>query len=57
MSNKILDELVLKHIRDAAKIRHEKQRKAALKRGRKDFPLLPYECSWAYEQEFYRNRK
>jgi hypothetical protein len=38
-----------------AKIRHEKARKAAKRRGRTDFPDLPYECSWAYEEEF-RNR-
>jgi hypothetical protein len=46
----------LERIRTAAKIRHEKARKAARQRGRLDFPDLPYECSWAYEEEF-RNRK
>ena len=39
-------------IQDAAKIRHEKARKAARKRGRTDFPLLPVECSWAFEEKF-----
>jgi hypothetical protein len=46
----------LEKIRAAAKERHELNRKAALKRGRKDFPMLPYECSWAYEMEFIRKR-
>jgi hypothetical protein len=41
-------------IHRAARIRHEKARKAAKRRGRHDFPLEPYECSWAYEQEFRR---
>lgn len=40
--------------RAAAVVRHEKERKAALQRGRVDFPLLPYECSWAYEEEIRR---
>lgn len=44
----------LKLIQDAAKLRHKKARKAASNRGRKDFPLLPYECSWAFEEEFRR---
>lgn len=42
----------LNRIREAAKRRHARDRKAASKRGRKYFPDLPYECSWAYEQEF-----
>ncbi len=42
-------------IQTAAKIRHERERKAARKRGRVDYPMLPYECSWAYEQEFRRS--
>lgn len=41
-------------IRSAAKVRHEKTRKAARRNGRVDFPMLPYECSWAYEQQFIR---
>jgi len=40
----------------AAKVRHEKKRKSEKARGREDFPLLPYECSWAYEQAF-RDKK
>lgn len=50
-----LDEkTALENVKIRAKIRHEKARKAAAKRGRKDFPMLPYECSWAFEQEFHR---
>lgn len=41
-------------IKSAAKIRHEKARKAAAKKGRKDFPDLPFECSWAFEEQFRR---
>ncbi len=44
----------LANIRTVAKARHEKARKAALKRGRTSFPLLPIECSWAYEEQFRR---
>lgn len=44
----------LEAIRVQARIRHELARKACRARGRVDFPLLPYECSWAYEQEFFR---
>jgi len=41
-----------------AKGRHEKARKAAKQRGRHSFPMLPYEASWAFEQEYDRhNRK
>ncbi len=47
-------EAELAEIRRKAKIRHEKARKAARQRGRKDFPDLPYECSWAFEEEFRR---
>lgn len=52
------EEEAIQTIRTAAKVRHEAARKAAAKRGRRDFPLLPYECSWAFENEFlskYRN--
>jgi hypothetical protein len=41
-------------IKQAAKVRHEKARHAARQNGRHDFPMLPFECSWAYEQEFHR---
>ena len=44
----------LDRIRAAARVRHEKARKAAAKAGRKDFPMLPFECSWAYEEQFRR---
>jgi hypothetical protein len=44
----------LDEIKRLAKIRHEKARLAARRRGRKDFPMLPYECSWAYEEEYRR---
>ena len=41
-------------IRVKAKMRHERERKAAAKHGRKDYPLQPYECLWAYEEQFRR---
>ncbi len=44
----------LERIKAKAKERHEKARKAAKKAGRKDFPMLPYECSWAFEEKFRR---
>jgi len=44
----------LEEVKRLAKIRHEKERKAARRRGRKDFPMFPYECSWAFEEEFKR---
>lgn len=46
----------LSEIQAKAKVRHERARRAAAKQGRTDFPMLPYECSWAYEQEFLRER-
>jgi len=42
----------LEQIQAKAKVRHEENRKKATRQGR-DFPLLPYECSWAFE-EYYR---
>mgnify|MGYP001609128963 CR=1 FL=1 len=45
---------VLFDIRHHAKIRHEKARLSALKRGRTSFPMLPFECSWAFEEEWRR---
>ncbi len=52
------DEMMqLAAIRHEAKIRHEMERKAAKRRGRADFPPLPYECSWAYEEEFRRAQR
>jgi hypothetical protein len=47
----------LDQIQTAARLRHEKARQAAAKRGRHDFPLLPYECSWAFEEEFRRRER
>lgn len=44
----------LEEIRKTAKIRHERARKAAKRQGRQHFPLLPYECSWAFEEDFRR---
>lgn len=35
---------------DVARVAHERKRKNAIRQNR-DFPLLPYECSWAYEEE------
>lgn len=51
------EEQELQTIRAAAVIRHERNRKAARRRGRHDFPLLPYECSWAFEVEFLQQRR
>ena len=48
------EQIKLEEIRKEARIRHHKAKNAAYARGRKDFPLLPFECSWAYEQEFMR---
>ena len=45
----------LETIRVSARIRHEKARKAWKAKGRINFPLLPFECSWAYEEHFRRN--
>lgn len=50
----VVEERELKQLRIAAHIRHEKARKAAARQGRKDFPLFPYEDSWAFEQECLR---
>jgi hypothetical protein len=41
-------------IKVAARKRHEQVRRAARRDGRHDFPMLPYECSWAYEEDFRR---
>lgn len=43
-------------IQQKAKERHEKARKAARAKGRIDFPLLPFECSWAFETQFRSER-
>lgn len=51
------DKLHLAEIQARAKLRHEKARRAAAKQGRKDFPLLPYECSWAFEEEYKLKNK
>lgn len=44
----------LDRIRAAARVRHEKARKAAKRAGRHSFPDLPFECSWAFEEQFRR---
>ena len=44
----------LRRIQKNAKRRHEVTRLAAEASGRHDFPLLPRECSWSYEEEFRR---
>jgi hypothetical protein len=44
----------LDSIKVKAKERHERARKTAKRAGREDFPVLPYECSWAFEEEFRR---
>lgn len=56
------ESIALEEIHRKARIRHEKERKAASRRlepsakarGRKDFPESPYEDSWAFEEEFRR---
>lgn len=45
----------LETVRVEARARHEAARKAAKARGRLDFPLLPFECSWAFEVKFERD--
>lgn len=47
------NEAKLEKIRQKARELHEAKRKAREKRGL-PFPLLPYECSWAFEEEFRR---
>jgi hypothetical protein len=44
----------LNRIKKDARAAHERARKAAKQRGRLDFPDLPFECSWAYEEEFFK---
>lgn len=51
-----LEGITLEQIRAAARARHESARKAAKARGRTDFPMLPYECSWAFETQWLRSR-
>lgn len=46
----------LERIQAEAKIRHERKRRTAQRQGR-DFPLLPYEYSWAYETAFDREAR
>jgi hypothetical protein len=45
----------LEAIRTVARARHDKRRKTALKAGR-SFPELPFECSWAFEEQFRRDQ-
>ncbi len=51
------EDLDLSEIRSRAKVRHERERRNAKKRGRVNYPLLPYECSWAYEIAFEEKRR
>lgn len=44
----------LERIKVLARARHQKARKAAKARGRLDFPLLAWECSWAFDEELRR---
>lgn len=45
----------LEKIRRVARERHKRARKAARRKGRKDFPILPVECTWAYEEQLRRS--
>lgn len=49
------EQSALDAIKAAAKIRHEKARKAARRKGRVDFPMFPFECSAAFENQFRRD--
>lgn len=48
------EELELEAVRVVARARHARAKAAAKARGRLDFPLLPFECSWAYSEQFRR---
>ena len=48
------EEQALEAVRVVARTRHARAKAAARARGRLDFPLLPFECSWAYEEQFRR---
>jgi hypothetical protein len=45
----------LSNIRRLAKVRHNKARLAVAAKGRHNFPYLPFECSWAFKEQFRRN--
>jgi hypothetical protein len=51
------EEMRLAAIRIAARDAHDLARRQAARRGRKDFPAAPYECSWAYEEQFRRQAR
>lgn len=51
------EEEQLEAIRIEARVRHEKARLAAKKKKLYDFPLLPYECSWAFEEAFRKRTR
>ena len=53
----VQDEEELEQIKKKARSRHERERRNAKKRGRVDYPLLPYECSWAYEIAFEEKKR
>jgi hypothetical protein len=48
------EEAQLAEVRRQADIRFDKFKKAERFKGRVDFPPLPYERSWAFEEEFRR---
>jgi hypothetical protein len=50
---KFVECTTLEQVRIIACTRHAKRAKSAKKQGR-DFPLFPYECSWAFEEEWKR---
>lgn len=50
-----VDQAELEQIQKVARARLEKYRKARAVKGL-DAPLLPFECSWTYEEEFRRSK-
>lgn len=51
------EEQALETVRVAARTRHKRAKAAAKARGRLDFPCLPFECSWAYAEQFRREQR
>ena len=50
-----VEQAELDRIMKEAGARHERARKAAAARGRRDFPGSPFEHSWAFNEQF-RNK-
>jgi hypothetical protein len=50
-----VEQAELDRIMKEAGARHERDRKAAAARGRRDFPGFPFEHSWAFNEQF-RNK-